>query len=768
MIVEIEPKGAAVEIASTKVGLRALSQDLVPTGPVGPAGDTADLTVESPLQLSGGTLSIDTSQLETDITATAPITWDPDTETVGLQTDPLSVDALQVSGEPAQVTVQASNGQADPLLEMKDGKANSVLNHQFRVPGFASAPTLSATSNDSTDYTYTVVARTADGRRTNIAPEAVVTGPDSLNTLVGFEDGSIGPWSGDASAVGDRTAFGSYSLYVNGSGELAEYVPYSGGDQPRVVSFWYQETASGSTGFGMSLRDSSGNELLKVGSSNPIREVEYGGGSTGLGYPPSAHNAWHRVRIVFDWSAGTFDVQFHDREAGTFAEETGLPLKNNTDLEKLVLGDFPGLSGGGSTETWIDNVSTATSAEKVDVSWNSRTNATDYVVLRKESGSWRRLLQTTSTSVEDVGYETLDYTIPTENETAELENVGGFLGRVRTITDPSTFDNAFRIDSLAGKNRFRITNAGELVIKDDNDTSEGTPGIHKERADGSARILWESGNNLHLQQSTARAGLYMNSGGRSGFRLPGNNNRGFAFDRPSENGGGKMLFINSKKSQFWGRTIMQARSGQSGPILELQDSSGSALTKVTPTGRIDVSASEDTQLIFLFQGGGDGLYGFSGQDNQIFSFTRQSLTDSGSVSINAFGDVGIAANTGGSNVGADTDHTAVFRNTSLGLNRAPLDTLDIYHPGSGAGAAAIRLTHDNTDATVWRFTSGIGGEANPPLGIQADGTLRWELQNGGDLKFRTAGQGIVLTSPDGSVTKRVKLDNSGSLVVENV
>jgi hypothetical protein len=53
---------------------------------------------------------------------------------------------------------------------------------------------------------------------------------------------------------------------------------------------------------------------------------------------------------------------------------------------------------------------------------------------------------------------------------------------------------------------------------------------------------------------------------------------------------------------------------------------------------------------------------------------------------------------------------------------------------------------------------------NPPSG---DNTVM-SLFADGDLNLLKGGAGVVLTSPDGSTTKRVYLDNSGTLQTEAV
>lgn len=59
MKIEIEPLGAGLEIASQDVSLAALSQDAIPTGPVGPQGPPGFAVAEDPLSLDGNTLRFD-------------------------------------------------------------------------------------------------------------------------------------------------------------------------------------------------------------------------------------------------------------------------------------------------------------------------------------------------------------------------------------------------------------------------------------------------------------------------------------------------------------------------------------------------------------------------------------------------------------------------------------------------------------------------------------------------------------------------------------
>ena len=133
MIVEIEPLGADVEIASTEADLTALSQDLVPTGPVGPAGEGADVSGINPITVnssdeigldetalvpgsSGEILFNDSGVLGSD----SKLTWDG---TELIVSDPNSTDSLKIYSTGGQGYIE--NNSTDNIIRIKPSSKRS-------------------------------------------------------------------------------------------------------------------------------------------------------------------------------------------------------------------------------------------------------------------------------------------------------------------------------------------------------------------------------------------------------------------------------------------------------------------------------------------------------------------------------------------------------------------------------------------------------------------------------------------------------------------
>lgn len=77
-----------------------------------------------------------------------------------------------------------------------------------------------------------------------------------------------------------------------------------------------------------------------------------------------------------------------------------------------------------------------------------------------------------------------------------------------------------------------------------------------------------------------------------------------------------------------------------------------------------------------------------------------------------------------------------------------------------ATAGVVRLA--NTDLIEWR-NAGNGG--NDTLGTNTTDQLTY---TGGDIKTATAGSGFVTTTPDGTKTYRIFVDNNGELTTLEV
>jgi hypothetical protein len=73
--------------------------------------------------------------------------------------------------------------------------------------------------------------------------------------------------------------------------------------------------------------------------------------------------------------------------------------------------------------------------------------------------------------------------------------------------------------------------------------------------------------------------------------------------------------------------------------------------------------------------------------------------------------------------------------------------------GDWGALVPLTVNHDN-DGTV----------SGDLITATLAGSRRMGLSKTGDLTLDVAGKGIVVKSPDGSVTKRIGIDNSGAIV----
>jgi hypothetical protein len=76
-----------------------------------------------------------------------------------------------------------------------------------------------------------------------------------------------------------------------------------------------------------------------------------------------------------------------------------------------------------------------------------------------------------------------------------------------------------------------------------------------------------------------------------------------------------------------------------------------------------------------------------------------------------------------------------------------------------ATAGVLRLA--NTDLIEWR---NAGNTANLSLGVTATNQLTWS----GDVILPTAGTGLIATTPDGTRTFRIFVDNNGVLSTQEL
>lgn len=187
----------------------------------------------------------------------------------------------------------------------------------------------------------------------------------------GFEDGSLpADWalggsttSSDAFVDDSRSQSGTYSLYLKNTPDIATatWLPsdLDGGELISFVELWVYDS-SNSNGCGFALVDSAGNDLCGWGSSNPDWEIWDADGWHRSAANDGKTDEWIRIRLEFDWGAGTFDF-IGERASGSERIESGLPLRNNTDVERIELRSFGspsrGWNAGENSDTWYDDVS---------------------------------------------------------------------------------------------------------------------------------------------------------------------------------------------------------------------------------------------------------------------------------------------------------------------------------------------------------------------------------------------------------------------------
>ena len=159
---------------------------------------------------------------------------------------------------------------------------------------------------------------------------------------------------------------GSNSFYPSNSGASVIYAEWnpseiSGGVQVDYVEVHYYDGASGNGG-GFCIVDSNGDDVIGFASSNPDWEIWDGDGWSRAPNGSGEHE-WTRIRFVFDWGAGTCDIECENLESepGIIYTQSARPLINNTDVESIECRSFGstsrGWNSGESTETRYDDIS---------------------------------------------------------------------------------------------------------------------------------------------------------------------------------------------------------------------------------------------------------------------------------------------------------------------------------------------------------------------------------------------------------------------------
>ena len=177
------------------------------------------------------------------------------------------------------------------------------------------------------------------------------------------------------------------------------------------------------------------------------------------------------------------------------------------------------------------------------------------------------------------------------------------------------------------------------------------------------------------------------------------------------------------------------------------------ITGTTPTLTIGDGGAEDTKIVF------DG----NAQDFYI------GLDDSGDdLLIGRGSTVGTT-----SQINVNNDGTTSFSN-SVNNNNGSVTLLDSSYAVNvfkAAGGEILYLNSDGgTNGTYMRFNTDnsapikIGSAETGAFQYYHNNVLRAEFEADGDLKFHTAGKGIILKSPDGSVFT-LTVSNAGALVI---
>jgi len=161
---------------------------------------------------------------------------------------------------------------------------------------------------------------------------------------------------------------GTQSLFIGGNDssnpvDYAVWAPAetSGGVQIDFAEMWVLEFSS-SNGGGWAVIDGNGDDVCGWASSNPDWEIwDANGWSSADDNGGAESGVWLRVRITFDWVAGTFDVTIEKPSTSeTFNAAVDRPLRSTQGVETLAIRSFGttsrGWNGGESSTNAYDDV----------------------------------------------------------------------------------------------------------------------------------------------------------------------------------------------------------------------------------------------------------------------------------------------------------------------------------------------------------------------------------------------------------------------------
>lgn len=200
-----------------------------------------------------------------------------------------------------------------------------------------------------------------------------------------FEDGTLQDFAvldNDFQIV-SNPARGSYSAGISTSADkdIAYSSPseLSGGLQLESFEFWYNED-SGSHGGGVALYDNNQNEVIGFATSNPDWCIHDQDGWEELGSNDGDYNVWIKVKIIFDWSAGTATIE-GNQDGGSVYTYADRPLINNTNIESIYFKGFAntgdGWESGTIQEMWIDDFVAYGQSTDPSVTTNSASAVTE-------------------------------------------------------------------------------------------------------------------------------------------------------------------------------------------------------------------------------------------------------------------------------------------------------------------------------------------------------------------------------------------------------
>lgn len=177
-----------------------------------------------------------------------------------------------------------------------------------------------------------------------------------------FESGDVSKWDvvNDLSATTGRVFSGLFSGKCDnaqGGSPQAYIIPdrIEGGSQPSGWQYYWQGT-SNSFGAGMRLLNSDGNVELGLASNNPQWKIDDGNGIETV-FGGDGNDRWVRFSVGFNWQQGTFSVDLEDTQTGSTYTDSGRPLKEGKDIERVQIDDYSGnWQDGGSIDNWFDEI----------------------------------------------------------------------------------------------------------------------------------------------------------------------------------------------------------------------------------------------------------------------------------------------------------------------------------------------------------------------------------------------------------------------------